>query len=80
MADKMGSDENLEPWRLDSGNLSRAIAYGVLTVLDRYPESFHLSSLSSFSPILSANSLSSSLALPAADDGGLPAAVGPRLL
>ena len=77
VADEMGSDEDSEPWYSDSGDMSRAIAYAVLAALDRSPESFHLSSSSSSSPILSATSLSSSSALPGADDGGLPAAVGP---
>ena len=49
VADKMGSDEDSEPRWSDSGDLSLGIAYGVLTALDRSPESFHLSSLSSSS-------------------------------
>ena len=38
----MGSDEDSEPRCSDSGDLSRAIAYGVLAALDRSPESVHL--------------------------------------
>ena len=63
------------PWWSDSGDLSRAIAYGVLTALDRSPESFHLSSLASSSPVSLATSSPSWSALPVADEGGLPAAV-----
>ena len=75
MADEMGSESDSELRWKDSGDLSRAIAYGVLTALDRSPESFHLSSSSSSSPISSATSSPSSSALPVADEGGLPAAV-----
>ena len=54
VADEMGSEEDLEPRWSDSGDLSCTIAYGLLTALDRFPESFHLSFSSSSSPILSA--------------------------
>ena len=74
----MGSELDSEPWWSDSEDLSRAIAYGVLAALDRSPESFHLNSLSSSSPISSATSSPSLSALPVADEGGLPAAVRPR--
>ena len=79
VADKMGSESDSEPLWLDSGSwdLSRAIAYGVLTALDRSPESFNLSSLSSSSSLSSATSLSSWSAFPVADEGGLSAAVRP---
>ena len=77
VADQMGSESDSEPRWSDSGDLSRAIAYGVLAALARSPESFHLSSSSSSSPISSATSSPSSSALPVADEGGLPAAVRP---
>ena len=77
VADEMGSESDSEPRWSDSWDLSRAIAYGVLAALNRSPESFHLSSLSSSSPISSATSSPSSSALPVADEGGLPAAVRP---
>ena len=42
MANEMGSESDSEPRWSDTGDLSRAIAYGVLTALDRSPESDHL--------------------------------------
>ena len=79
VADEMGSESDSEPRWLDSGDLSHAIAYGVLDALDRSLESFHLCSLSSSSPISSATSSPSSSALPVADEGGLLAAVRHKL-
>ena len=79
MADKMGSESDSEPRWSDSGDLSRAFAYGVLAALNRSPESFHLSSSSSSSPISSATLSPSSSALPVADEGGLLAAVRHKL-
>ena len=77
--DKEDTEDKELRWK-DSGDLSRAIAYGVLAALDRSPESFHLSSLSFSSPISSVTSSQSSSALPVADEGGLPAAVRPILM
>ena len=46
VADEMGSESDSEPLWSNSRDLSHAIAYSVLTALDRYPESLHFQYIS----------------------------------